>query len=109
MVALENKFERILLDAVDETLGTLGESIREAVYFHLETKFSVNKQTICKDPSAFSEGLEKIFGMGAKFIEKTIVECLCKKIKYKPNPELKNQSFAEKIQKLKEHFIEKPA
>jgi len=108
MVNLEDRFEKILLEAVDETLGTLGESVKEALYFHLETKFSVNKQTICKDPSAFSDGLERIFGIGSKFIERAIIGCICKKIKYEPNLESENQSFAENIQKLKEYFVQNP-
>jgi len=105
MTDLEEKFNKILLEVIDTSLGTLGESVREALYFHLETKFSISKETLCKDPSTLSNGLERIFGWGAKFIEKVIVERLCRTTGYELSPNWQNCCFAENIQKIKEHFI----
>lgn len=101
----QRNFDEILLEAVDEALDALGVSVRKSLYFHLETNFSIKKETICKNPSVFSEGLRKIFGPGAKFIEKIIVEFLCKKTGYELNSNWQKCFFAENIQKIKEHFI----
>jgi hypothetical protein len=41
---LEREFNKILLEAIDKALGMLGASIKEALYFHLETTFAVKKR-----------------------------------------------------------------
>jgi hypothetical protein len=73
-------FENILLEAVDEALASLGDSAKQAIYYHLEDKFKITKNEIPKRLKDFEDGLEKIFGLGARFIEILIMKKLYEKI-----------------------------
>jgi len=73
-------FERLLLEAVDDALASLGDSARQAIYFHLEDKFKITKNDIPRRLQDFADGLEKIFGLGARFIEILIMKNLYEKI-----------------------------
>jgi len=72
-------FENLLIEAVDESLASLGESAKQAIYFHLENKFKIAKNDIPYRLEDFAEGLEKIFGLGASFIEILIMKSLFEK------------------------------
>ena len=37
-------FDQILLEAIDEALLSLGESVNISIYFHLEDLFKINKR-----------------------------------------------------------------
>jgi hypothetical protein len=73
-------FDKLLLCAVDEALNSLGKSVRQALYFHIENKFSVARNEIPENLQEFQGGLEKIFGTGARFIENQIMKNLHSKI-----------------------------
>jgi hypothetical protein len=73
-------FDKLLLEAVDEALASLGDSARQAIYFHLENKFKVSKDEIPSHVDVFADGLEKIFGAGAKFLEIIIMKKLYERI-----------------------------
>lgn len=73
-------FETILLEAVDEALASLGDSAKQAIYYHLEDKFKITKNEIPNRLKDFTDGLEKIFGLGARFIEILIMKKLYEKI-----------------------------
>jgi len=75
-----NEFDRLLLEAVDEGLSILGESSKQAIYFHLERSFSIKKDEIPYKLETFSNALEQIFGLGANFIEISIMRRLYKKL-----------------------------
>ena len=77
----EHDFERILLEAVDEGLSSLGESSKVAIYFHLQKNFNVRKEEIPCRVEAFAEAMEKIFGQGATFLEILIMKRLHEKIR----------------------------
>jgi hypothetical protein len=102
---LEGEFNKILMEAVDEALGALGASIKEALYFHLETTFAIKKETICENPAKLSDGLERIFGLGAKFIEKMIIDAVCTKTKCTLPQNWQKCKFAENIEKIKINYI----
>jgi len=72
-------FENLLLEAVDEALGMLGDSARQSTYFHLEHKFKVARNNIPNHLEDFEHGLERIFGVGAKYIEISIMKKLYEK------------------------------
>ncbi|MEM3616681.1 MAG: hypothetical protein QXN95_02540 [Candidatus Bathyarchaeia archaeon] len=69
-------FEEIFLEAVDEALASLGESAKQSIYYHLEEKFKIPRKEIPKRIGDFAEGLEKIFGIGARFLEILIMKKL---------------------------------
>ena len=48
-------FEKLLMEAVDEGLKSLGESGRRMVFFHLEKSYSIKKQDI---PKTFPRSLK---------------------------------------------------
>jgi hypothetical protein len=73
-------FDELLLTAIDEALTSLGESVRHSIYFHIEKKFCVPRNDIPENLQQFQEGLEKIFGSGARFIEILIMKNLHDKI-----------------------------
>jgi hypothetical protein len=73
-------FDKVLVEAVDDALASLGDSAKQAIYFHLESKFKVTKDQIPNNVEVFVEGLEKIFGSGAKFLEILIMKKLYEKV-----------------------------
>lgn len=76
----KKSFEEIFLEAVDESLASLGDSARQAIYFHLKDKFKIAKNDIPNRLQEFTDGLEKIFGLGARFLEILIMKKLYEKI-----------------------------
>jgi hypothetical protein len=80
MAAKSKDFEKLLLSSIDEALLTLGESSRQSIYFHLEKNFKISRNSIPESLPQFQEGLEKIFGIGASFIEILIMKNLYAKI-----------------------------
>jgi hypothetical protein len=73
-------FDELLLEAVDEALASLGESAKQSIYFHLQEKFKVSRSQIPKRIKDFADGLEKIFGVGARFLEILIMKKLYERI-----------------------------
>ncbi|MCW4043939.1 MAG: hypothetical protein NWE94_00280 [Candidatus Bathyarchaeota archaeon] len=68
-------FDELLLEAIDDALSSLGESVKQSICFHIESKF-VAKQAIPGNIKDFKFGLEKIFGAGAQFLEILIMKNL---------------------------------
>jgi hypothetical protein len=75
-----DRFNKILLIAVEETLSSLGDSPKQAIFFHLETCFKVNKENIPESLTEFANALEGIFGSGATYLEKLIIKSLYEKM-----------------------------
>jgi len=76
----EKIFERLFIEAVDEGLGTLGESGKHMIFFHLDKSYSIKKHEISRRPEVFAKGLEKIFGAGATVLQKLIIKSLYSKL-----------------------------
>jgi hypothetical protein len=75
-------FEELLLESVDEGLSSLGETCKQAIYFHLEKKFKLHKQDIPFRIEDFTEAMENIFGVGAKVLEIRIMKNLFQNMGY---------------------------
>jgi hypothetical protein len=73
-------FEKLLLEAIDEGLSTLGESSKQAIYFHLDKSFNIKKTEIPNKVEPFEQALKRIFGIGADFIETLIIKRLTEKV-----------------------------
>jgi hypothetical protein len=69
-------FDKVLLRAIDKTLNSLGKSVGQSIYFHIENKYNIAKSEIPENLEGFQEGLEKIFGTGSRFIESLIIKNL---------------------------------
>ncbi|MEM1589421.1 MAG: hypothetical protein QXZ68_05670 [Candidatus Bathyarchaeia archaeon] len=73
-------FDKLLLEAIDEAFSSLGESAKQSIYFHLKDKFKISREEIPNRIVEFAEGLEKIFGFGARFLEIMIMKKLYTRI-----------------------------
>ena len=98
--------DKLLLEAVDDALSSLGESAKLSIYFHLENRFKVAKNEIPDRLQDFADGLEKIFGIGAHFIEILIMKNLFEKVgqplEWNENKEL---SFIEYVTAAKQSYL----
>jgi hypothetical protein len=105
---LENEFEMLLFEAVDEGLSSMGESCKQAVYFHLEKSFKVEKHDIPYKIEEFADAIEKVFGLGAKFLEILIMKRLYEKIgRVFEWQEPTEFVFIEYVAAAKRNFLEK--
>lgn len=102
------KFNKLLLSAIDEALNSLGESVKQSIYFHIENKFSVIRNEIPENLAEFQGGLEKIFGTGAQFIEILIMKNLHSKIGLPLIMESERLEFVKYVDVAKEGFLKKP-
>jgi len=101
-------FEKLLLEAIDDALSSLGESAKQAIYFHLKNKFKITKNDVPYHVEDFENGLEKIFGLGARFIEILIMKNLYRKIgKSLEWDESKELVFTEYVAAAKRSFQKK--
>ena len=73
-------FEKILLESIDEGLDCLGEPAKQAIYFQLKIKYSLNKQDIPDRIKIFTKAIEDIFQTGALLLEIKIMKILFNKI-----------------------------
>ena len=80
MTAKNRKFDTLLLGTVDEALASLGESAKQSIYFHIDKQFAIPRKSIPENLEEFQAGLEKIFGVGARFIEILVMKNLYAKI-----------------------------
>ena len=69
MAAKTKEFDRVLLDSIDQALLSLGESVRQSLYFHFEHNFKLPRNGIPENLGQFQLALAKIFGVGSRFIE----------------------------------------
>ena len=74
-------YNRLLLEAVDETLSCLGESSKTATYHHLQAVFNIRKEEIPNMIDDFSRALENLFGLGAKMLEIAFMKSLYAKLR----------------------------
>jgi len=74
------KFDRTLLDAIEGGLSSLGDSPKEAIFYHLEMSFRLKKENIPLNLSEFQQAMERIFGPGAPYLEKIIIRCLYERL-----------------------------
>ncbi len=68
-VGAEQSFYEVLSGAIDEAFSSLGESVREAIFFHPEKTFGIRRSEIPYRIDDFSDALERIFGLGARRLE----------------------------------------
>lgn len=76
------KFDQVLQDSVDDAFSSLGESVKQSLYYHLEHNFLIAKQDIPCRIDDFSDALERIFGSGAKYLELLIMRSLYLKVNF---------------------------
>jgi hypothetical protein len=99
-----------VLEAVDEALTSLGETSKTAIYFHLDKSFNIKRVEIPHKIEDFASGIEKIFGMGASFLEILIMKHMHKKVGFTINlRQAEDFKFQEYVVAAKQSFLEKEA
>ena len=99
----QNNLKKNLLEAVEEGFSSLGDSPKQAIFFHLETSFEIKKDNIPANLTEFAKALEKIFGSGAFYLEKLIVKRLYEKFGLKFE-EVENWDFLEYVSHVKKQL-----
>ena len=104
-----SRFEEILIDSIDEAFSSLGEKVKNVLFFQLENKFKLTKKEIPNKIQDFSDALEKIFGLAAKNLEILIMKKLHQKItcSYRwqgPNWLVPDVTFREYVELLRVSF-----
>lgn len=101
-------FEKLLIQAVDDGLSSLGESSRQAIYFHLERNFNIKKKEIPNKIWNFADAIKKIFGSGADFLEILIMKSLYEKVggifELRKSTDF---AFTDYVIEVKRNFVEK--
>ncbi|MEM3465021.1 MAG: hypothetical protein QW506_00835 [Thermoproteota archaeon] len=82
-----------VLRCVDNALCCLGETAKRIIYWYLENEQGLKKEEIPDKPEEFITGLEKIYGSGARVIERLIVSEMVDEFGVEPD------SFAEGVEK----------
>jgi len=102
-------FDSLLLKAIDEGLASLGNSPKRVVYFYLEKRFDIRKREIPYKTEEFVEALEKIFGLGAKFLEILIIKRVYEKVGeiFEWNEEKTDLTFTEYVAAARRSYFKK--
>ena len=108
-LAKTSEFNKLLVSAIDEALNSLGESVKQSIYFHIEHNFKVPRDRIPENVVEFQGGLEKIFGAGAQYIEIMIMKNLHSKLGLPLKMKSTQLEFAEYVDAAKNGFLKKNA
>jgi len=76
----EKELNRAVMEAVDDGLLVLGASVRDTIYYTVERDYQIRCQDILGRAEDFHKALERLFGPGARIIEKLIAKSLCSKL-----------------------------
>ena len=103
--SLKNRLDMTIMEAVDESLASFGESVRKVVYSQLQNNYNLPKQEIPTRIEEFAAAIEGIFGIGARLIEVKIIQTLCTKAKgFLYVPKEGELLFKDYVQNLR-HFL----
>ena len=97
---MNEAFERVLGEAIDEALCSLGESVKTSIYFHLKAGFQLEKHEIPSRIEDFSAALNRIFGLGSQHLEELCVKKLHAKTGL---PDLSDNELQKSSMTLQEH------
>ncbi len=76
----KKNFKGIVLQAVDEGLMVLGNTVRHALYYHAERIYHVKREEVPDRLAAFHEALSSLLGAGARIVERCIAQNLYNKL-----------------------------
>ena len=102
----KNQLDTKIVEAIDESLASFGESVKQFVYFQLENSYHLKKQDVPSKIEEFAVAIEGIFGIGARLIEMKIIETLYAKAEgflYVPKDE--DLLFKDYVQNLRRFLV----
>lgn len=71
--------EMVILQSVEESLSSLGQSTKSVLYYHLSNAYNLRRMDIPARFDDFMEALEAIIGSGAKHLEVSIISNIYRK------------------------------
>jgi hypothetical protein len=102
-INLNVQFNKALLEVVDEALLVLGETVKQAIYWHLENKYNIKKEEIPNKIEEFNKALKNLFGEGGEILLRLITKRLYAKINLEFK-EVSNWIFQDYIENAKKSF-----
>jgi len=87
--ALQQNFDKLLIQAIDESLSSLGEPVKNGIYSKLNQCIGITVNEIPDQIEEFSGLLHRIFGLGASRLEGLFI----KKINQKAGIEIESQQY----------------
>ena len=76
----KSTYHKLITEAIDDVFSALGDSCKQALYFHLECSYKIPRDEIPRRPQDFANALEEILGPGAGLIEIEIMKRLRSKV-----------------------------
>jgi hypothetical protein len=104
--SMKNQLDATIMEAIDESLASFGDSVRQVIYFQLQNAYHVSKQEIPTKLEEFAAAIEGVFGIGARLIEMKIIETLYAKAEgflYVPKDE--DLLFKDYVQNLRRFLV----
>jgi hypothetical protein len=110
----KTKFDQLLIEAIDETLTSLGTPVKNMLYFQLENSFNMPKEEIPNQIDEFTEIIHKIFGLGASRLEIKFLKILILKIQVRIEVQecdltlsdwiMKDKSFTKYVNSIRKNY-----
>ena len=75
-IGIELTFHKVLLETIEEAFSSLGELVEAKIFCTLEKSFGIKRSEIPYRIEDFSDALEKIFGLGALYLEISVIKRL---------------------------------
>lgn len=105
--SLKHQLDKTIMEAVDETLESFGDSVRKVIYFQLQNTYNVPKQEIPTRIEEFAFAIEEIFGIGARLIEMKIIKTLSAKAEgFRYVPKDDDLLFKDYVQNLRSYLVD---
>ena len=103
-----DEFQRALLEAADEALLQLSESVRHSIYWYLKNRYGLAREEVPFKPEEFARGLRSLFGEGADMILEWVARGLYAKLGL-PFEERPDWGFMDYVSHAKESARRSPA
>ena len=106
----QNKFDKLLIEAIDQALSSFGESLKTETYNRLEKEFNLDKQEIPNRLNDLSKALETLFGLDAFHLEIMFMKSLYAKVSgfegFSCEMTISNLTFRDYVRLMRQHFEE---
>jgi hypothetical protein len=96
-------FDEVLLEAIDAALASLGESVKQVIYYRLETRHGIRREEIPSRLQEFQDAIVEILGTGSRTLENLIVNNLYSKLGLSLEPQ-EIWTLAEYVNHAKKHM-----
>jgi uncharacterized protein (UPF0262 family) len=100
---IESRFDKVLLDAVDEGFTRVSNGAKDVVYYLIEKDYRIKRDDVPCRIMAFQKALVGLFGEGAEIVETQISMALSKRLGLNFQ-EGSNRTLATLVCVAKQHF-----